>query len=221
MATTTFKSQFLKLELNFEETEDPPTHSHQPIGPHRIKTNGSLFRSHSAEDGQMAMIAACSKLDDAEQISPHLKDVEALLNGYSEPFEEADEEDSSPPVLLSDCPEFQAYLNDGEGMAAEGLQNEADDDEIIYGFPLRDREMRSSLNEEVAKREEKDDEGAMWELIEAEAEALCKVEEDSKARHLVNANLTRNGTAENREYCSTLTRVSYLERIRIKTGFCV
>ncbi len=203
----TFKP-LLELELPFDDTASPQ-HSHHSAGTfsgsplhQRIKTNGSLFRSHSAEDGRLAFIANGGDDDLEDDASPQLKDVENLLNGYEESPNE--EENASPPVLLSECPEFQAYL------APSGAQLEGDDeddsmpnedDEIIFGFTSRSGEERHGTHN--------DDEGAMWELIEAEAEALCKAEEESKARCLDNQPTSPNhASPRQQDAYQTLTRVS-------------
>ncbi|VDK26797.1 unnamed protein product [Taenia asiatica] len=132
-----------------------------------------------------------NKEDDMDDAAPQLEDVEALIRGYSHSHkaeededEELDEGDAvnddddddddenvingSSPILLSECPEFQAYLQPLQVSSQEDDPTLNDEDEIVFGFvPLKNKKASSR------DKDEKDEEGALWELIEAEAEALC------------------------------------------------
>ncbi|EUB58771.1 Pleckstriny-like domain family B member [Echinococcus granulosus] len=195
----TFKPR-LELDLSDAGSQGQNHHSRYCGGYQCIKTNGTLARSFSAEDGQMAIASRGSKVehnkeDDVDDASPQLEDVEALLRGYShshkaddedEELEEGDaanagdedEDDDdnamngSSPILLSECPEFQAYLQPLQVSSQEGDPTLNDADEIVFGFVPRKNGKLSPRN-----KDEKDEEGALWELIEAEAEALCLSEQ--------------------------------------------
>ena len=120
------------------------------------------------------------RVDDVDDASPQLQDVEALLREYSNSSsieaggeEEEDEdyaENGSSPILLSECPEFQAYLQPLELTENKETHALDDDDEIIFGFMPR-RGKNPAMGD-------KDEEIAMWEFINDEAEALCPSEED-------------------------------------------
>ncbi|VDD79594.1 unnamed protein product [Mesocestoides corti] len=142
------------LELGLPDSVSPNQNHHSfngfetsPLN-QRIKTNGSIVRSHSAGDGQMSLVA------------------ENRYNGYPHSPYEAEDDDGdneSPPVLLSECPEFQPYLKPSPLQKEIGVLNE--EDEIVFGFLPRNGNKTDGNNE--------DEESAIWELIEAEAEAYC------------------------------------------------
>lgn len=177
----TFKPR-LEPDLLEPGVSENPSHHHYVNGYPCIKTNGSLIRSFSAEESEMSGLNDGHTFDqdtDFDDCSPPLKDVEALLRGYSQsPFEHEEEngqdpdedddfaENGSSPILLSECPEFQAYL---QPLEASNVDNDINEDEIVFGFKSR-RNGRSL-------KDMKENEDALWELIEAETEALCLSEE--------------------------------------------
>ncbi|KAM7538445.1 hypothetical protein Aperf_G00000078629 [Anoplocephala perfoliata] len=149
-----------------------------------IKTNGSLVRSLSVEEREMSALNGGSKLDQGiDEPSPPLKDVEALLKEYSHSHfkkgenghreDENDEDDDfaengSSPILLSECPEFQECLQ----LLQAPNTDDVNEDEIIFGF--------KSPRKGDTSKDKKEDEDALWEFIEAEAEGLCLAEEGSR-----------------------------------------
>ncbi|VDO00883.1 unnamed protein product [Rodentolepis nana] len=177
----TFKSR-LEPDLSDPGVSQSPDHHHYMNGYPCIKTNGSLVRSFSTEESEISGLNGGHTIDrdiDFDDCSPSLKDVEILLRGYSQsPFEHEEEhgqdidddddfaENGSSPILLSECPEFQAYLQPFE---TSNVNNDIDEDEIVFGF-------KSHRNGNSSK-DKREDEDALWELIEAETEALCLSEE--------------------------------------------
>ena len=180
----------LESDLHTSAPQSPNRQRHYLGGYQCIKTNGSLVHSNSKEEVGMPTVNGESNSvhnhdDDIDDASPQLRDVEALLRGYSNsstnvvPKEEDDDDDyderGSSPILLSECPEFQAYLHPLEVGKRDDTQASGNDDEIVFGFlPRGEKDMLPAEN---------DEEAAIWEFIEDEAEAMCFSEEDSSRCH--------------------------------------
>ncbi|VDM20893.1 unnamed protein product [Hydatigera taeniaeformis] len=191
----TFKPR-LESDLSDTVPQGQNHHSRYCGGYQCIKTNGTLTHSFSTEDGQMAIANRGYKMDhnkedEVDDASPQLEDVEALIRGYSHSHKLEDEDEvlegdgnvndcddyddddenvinGSSPILLSECPEFQAYLQPLQVSSHEDNPILNDEDEIVFGFvPLKNKNLSPQ------NKEERDNESVLWELIEAEAEALC------------------------------------------------